>query len=542
MKGGILMKKKILAIITGIFVISLTACQSAGSSVSVETGTRAESSTDTAASTTEIAKTESVSVDNEINLASPEDLFTDRDYEGTYENEQAITLNGNSISTEADGVAVNGSTLTITKEGTYLLSGELDNGQIIVDAADEDKVQIVLNGVSITNESSAAIYVKNADKVFLTLAEGTENSVSTTGTFVDTDENSVDGAVFSKSTLTVNGKGSLTVSSTAHGIVSKDDLKVMSGEITINAEKSGLCGKDSVRIAGGTLTITAGSNGIKSDNEEDADKGYVYIVDGSITVSKSKEGLEGNNIMIAGGSITLNAGDDGVNINDESGTLIINDGSLTVYAKGDGLDSNGDILMNGGTVTVFAPDNGGNGTIDVGEAQNKAVASGAAFIGLGVSGMNVQFDSSSTNGCILVTLDSSYEAGTKVTLTDASGNTVLETEAVKTFNSVQLSSPSIEAGQTYTLTVGSDVTEITMESNLYGEGQGFGGHGAMGEFGNHENGEFQQGERPEMLEGGFQNGERPEMPEGGFQNGERPEGHEWRPGKTSDTEAEADVI
>jgi hypothetical protein len=540
MKGGILMKKKILAIITGIFVISLTACQSAGSSVSVETGTRAESSTDTAASTTEIAKTESVSVDNEINLASPEDLFTDRDYEGTYENEQAITLNGNSISTEADGVAVNGSTLTITKEGTYLLSGELDNGQIIVDAADEDKVQIVLNGVSITNESSAAIYVKNADKVFLTLAEGTENSVSTTGTFVDTDENSVDGAVFSKSTLTVNGKGSLTVSSTAHGIVSKDDLKVMSGEITINAEKSGLCGKDSVRIAGGTLTITAGSNGIKSDNEEDADKGYVYIVDGSITVSESKEGLEGNNITIAGGTISLNASDDGVNINDESGTLIINDGSLTVYAKGDGLDSNGDILMNGGTVTVFSPDNGGNGTIDVGEAQNKAVASGAAFIGLGVSGMNVQFDSSSTNGCILVTLGSSYEAGTKVTLTDASGNTVLETEAVKTFNSVQLSSPSIEAGQTYTLTVGSDVTEITMESNLYGEGQGFGGHGAMGEFGNHENGEFQQGERPEMLEGGFQNGERPEMPEGGFQNGERPEGHEGRPGKTSDTEA--DVI
>ncbi len=534
------MKKKILAIITGIFVISLTACQSAGSSVSVETGTRAESSTDTAASTTEIAKTESVSVDNEINLASPEDLFTDRDYEGTYENEQAITLNGNSISTEADGVAVNGSTLTITKEGTYLLSGELDNGQIIVDAADEDKVQIVLNGVSITNESSAAIYVKNADKVFLTLAEGTENSVSTTGTFVDTDENSVDGAVFSKSTLTVNGKGSLTVSSTAHGIVSKDDLKVMSGEITINAEKSGLCGKDSVRIAGGTLTITAGSNGIKSDNEEDADKGYVYIVDGSITVSESKEGLEGNNITIAGGTISLNASDDGVNINDESGTLIINDGSLTVYAKGDGLDSNGDILMNGGTVTVFSPDNGGNGTIDVGEAQNKAVASGAAFIGLGVSGMNVQFDSSSTNGCILVTLGSSYEAGTKVTLTDASGNTVLETEAVKTFNSVQLSSPSIEAGQTYTLTVGSDVTEITMESNLYGEGQGFGGHGAMGEFGNHENGEFQQGERPEMLEGGFQNGERPEMPEGGFQNGERPEGHEGRPGKTSDTEA--DVI
>lgn len=156
------------------------------------------------------------------------------------------------------GAAVDGSTITITEAGTYVISGSLSDGQIVVDAADDAKVQIVLAGASVTSSSSAAVYAKAADKVFLTLAEGTQNALSASGSFADTgDGNNVDGTVFSKADLTVNGSGSLSVtSSQGHGIVCKDDLAICGGSIDVTAAGHAIQGKDSVAVGVGTLTFS----------------------------------------------------------------------------------------------------------------------------------------------------------------------------------------------------------------------------------------------------------------------------------------------
>lgn len=202
----------------------------------------------------------------QVGLAAS-DLFTARDLKTGYDAETAarITLEGDTASCDSDAVTIDGSTITITDEGTYVISGTLENGMLMVDAEDTDKVQIVLNNASITNETSAALYVREADKVFLTTAPDSENSLSSGDSYVAIDDNNIDAAVFSKSDLTLNGSGTLTISSPAgHGVVSKDDLAVTSGTYTITAASQGLSGKDSVRIADGTLTIQSGKDGILS--------------------------------------------------------------------------------------------------------------------------------------------------------------------------------------------------------------------------------------------------------------------------------------
>ncbi len=268
------------------------------------------------------------------NDAQGNEMFSDRDLSGDYTESECtvITLNGSSAGISGDGATVSDGTVTITEAGSYILRGSFE-GMIMVDAPDDAKVQIILDGVEITNASSAAIYVKEADKVFLTLAKGSENVLTNTGDFVAIDENDIDGTVFAKTDLTVNGSGSLNVSSEkGHGIVSKDDLKVTGGTVTIKAAKDGLSGKDSVRIADGTIKIDA------------------------------KEGIEGTMVLINGGAITIDASDDGINAaakSDKYDTpyVEINGGHLIItMASGDtdGIDSNGDIYINGGTVEVNA--------------------------------------------------------------------------------------------------------------------------------------------------------------------------------------------
>ena len=156
----------------------------------------------------------------------------------------AIALNGSSAACDDSRVSISGSTVTITGEGTYLLSGSLSNGQIVIDAEKTDKLHLVLNGVDINCDTSAAIYVKQADKVFVTLAADTENKLSNQSEFVAIDDNNIDSVIFSKEDLTLNRLGSLTIHAAyGHGIVSKDDLVVTSGTYEINAASHGLCGK-----------------------------------------------------------------------------------------------------------------------------------------------------------------------------------------------------------------------------------------------------------------------------------------------------------
>ncbi len=176
---------------------------------------------------------------------SPETLsafFSDRDYEVGYDENECvrITLTGDGATGSSDAVRIADSVITITEEGSYLLSGTLNDGSIIIDAEKTDKIQLILDGVTVKSSTSAALYIRSADKVFLTTAAGSENTLENGGEYIAVDENNIDAAIFSKDDLTLNGEGSLTVNAAAgHGIVSKDELTVTSGSYTVTAASHG---------------------------------------------------------------------------------------------------------------------------------------------------------------------------------------------------------------------------------------------------------------------------------------------------------------
>ena len=286
-------------------------CATALSMTAVAGCTGKNSSTDNIVSTETEVNAEETAAQSETGTFSSADMFTERDLAGTYEESGAVyvTLSDDGITGETDGVVIDGQTVTITEEGTYIFSGTLSEGQIVVDA-DDAKVQIVLDNVDITCATNAAVYVKSADKVFVTLAEGSQNTLRNTDEYVAIDDNNIDAVIFSKSDLTLNGTGSLTiVSAEGHGIVSKDDLKITGGTYDITAAGHALSGKDSVRIADGTFVLTAGKDGIHSENEDNEEKGYIYIADGDFTITSDGDGMDASNIVqIEDGTFDITAG------------------------------------------------------------------------------------------------------------------------------------------------------------------------------------------------------------------------------------------
>lgn len=221
-----------------------------------------------------------------------------------------ITLNGDSAVCSSDAVKIDGSTITITDEGTYIFTGTLDDGMIIVNAEETDKPQLVFDGVSVNCETSASLYILEADKVFVTLASDTDNTLSNGGTFTAIDDNNIDAVIFSKQDLTFNGSGNLTVTSPAgHGIVSKDDLVFTSGTYIIDSASHGLESKDSVRIVNAELTITAGKDGVHAENSDDTSLGFVYIGSGTLDISAEGDGISaGSYMQIDDGTFTITTG------------------------------------------------------------------------------------------------------------------------------------------------------------------------------------------------------------------------------------------
>lgn len=241
-----------------------------------------------------------------------DDIFSDRDFEAEYDVSKSavITLNGSSGQCDSDAVEISGGVITIKDEGTYILSGSLDDGMIVVDADEDDKTQVVLDGVSIHSNTSAPIYIKQADKVFVTLTEGSQNSLSNSGSFEAIDENEIDAVIFSKEDLTLNGVGVLTISSPAgHGIVSKDELAVTGGSYEITCASHGLSGKDGVGIAGGTFNVTSGKDGVHAENNDDSTLGYVYIKGGTFEITSIGDGISAEStLQIDGGVFDIKAG------------------------------------------------------------------------------------------------------------------------------------------------------------------------------------------------------------------------------------------
>ena len=240
-----------------------------------------------------------------------------------------IKLAQDATTVEGDGVTVAGNKITVGKAGTYIFTGTLTDGQILVNVEKTEKVRLVLAGVSITNNSQAAIYVVSADKVGITLASGTENVLTDGSKYTGLNEKSEPTAcLFSKDDLTINGYGSLTVNGNYNnGIASKNDLKIVSGNITVTAKNNAIKGKDSFMMNSGTLVVNSDDDGIKVNEDEDISKGFICIEGGTITINAEDDALTAvYSVTITGGTVTTYVGGKAVNctgtVNIASGCLI----------------------------------------------------------------------------------------------------------------------------------------------------------------------------------------------------------------------------
>lgn len=374
---------KLAAAVTAAFTISAAAGFGVLSS-SFGTGEKSYAAETAVTQTVETTRTqaaettsasESGTTANELNMVTggavdTTDLFTDRDLEQTADLSEAKTY------TISDG-----QTIEITSEGVYVITGSASNASIIVEAGDEDKVQLVLDGVTITNDSIPCIYVKSADKVFVTTTDS-ENSLSVTGTFTADGDTNTDAVIFSKDDLVLNGVGTLNIQSSDNGVTCKDDMKITGGTINIACEADALEANDSIRIADGEINISTNKDALHAENDDDDTVGYIYIcggtlkalagddaihattiiqIDGGKLDLNAHEGLEATWIQINDGTINIAASDDAINAAYKSAkispTAEFNGGYVTIVMGSgdtDAVDSNGNLIITGGTLDITA--------------------------------------------------------------------------------------------------------------------------------------------------------------------------------------------
>ncbi|MCC2231044.1 carbohydrate-binding domain-containing protein [Lachnospiraceae bacterium CLA-AA-H215] len=375
------MKKNTNAILSGLVVAAMmlagcgsneTAATSAASSEAQNEST--ENFSDKTLSTTE---TGSADTENSLDESAMDLEFTARDLDVGYEESTAVqvTLSDSGIQVSGDGAEADGTTLTIKEEGTYVISGSLSSGQIVIEADDSAKIHLVLNGVSVRCENSAALLIRGADKVFVTLAEGSENTLESGSEAPSGEDENVDGVIFSRSDLTLNGSGSLTINAGyKHGIVSKDDLVITGGVYNITAVGGGLYGKDCVKILDGTFNLNVEMDGIQSDNEEDADRGFVYIAGGTYDITAGHDGIQAETLLkVADGTINITTGTgSGAAVNGSSDTDSTSNGSTNVTDSSSsesikGLKSGSLLEITGGTIVINSEDDSvhSNGSITI---------------------------------------------------------------------------------------------------------------------------------------------------------------------------------
>ena len=472
----------IAAIVAG---VTLTAC---GSAVASTTSTDASTVSVTSTATSAAAAL----ADNVTSHAEA----GDPDYDAA--SATTVTLaDGASKASSTTTVAIKGDLVTISAPGTYVLSGTLSDGQIVVNSDAEGKVRIVLDDASVTSSSGSAFVIEAADEAVVVLAEGSKNSLAD-GTGYDTSaEDAPNAALFSMADLTIGGSGALTVTgNTNDGIASKDGLVILGGTITVTAVDDGIRGKDYLIAAGGTVTVEAKDDGLKSDNETDDTVGYVLIdagnvtlsagddgihaegdfaiAGGKLTVSTSSEGLEGSTVTIAGGETSVTASDDGLNatsgattgggggggMRSDGSLLTVSGGTLLVNAEGDGLDSNGTITITGGTTVVSGPTGNGNGALD---SNGGLTMSGGTLVAAGSSGMAEAPSTDSATGWVSVSFAQPIAAGQTVSIVK-DGTVLAAYTTVKQAASLIVADSDITSGETYDVYVGGTLSGTTVGS------------------------------------------------------------------------------
>ena len=378
------MKKLIALVLLATLIFTLTAC-----SVDAVETTDIGSASRSATGPGEEAVAADLSPQNSEIPSSPILVKYDRDdldAGASSADISYIELDGDSITFEGSGATVNGNIITITSAGMYSISGTLNDGQVIVDTQDAETVVLVLNGAAIASSTSAPIYVSNAEKTVITLADGTENYVTDGASYLfEGAEDEPNAAVFSKDDLTINGNGSLAVNANYNnGIASKDDLKITGGSITVNAVNDGIKGRDSIAVKDGTITINAGGDGMQANNDIDAEKGYVAIEGGTLDITARLDGIQAEtSLLVSGGEITITTGGGSIesssswggfggrgmggnpNKTDESAKglkagvdLTIADGVIQISSLDDAIHSNESITVNGGELLIASGDDG----------------------------------------------------------------------------------------------------------------------------------------------------------------------------------------
>lgn len=370
------------------YIVSLVALLLVVSLILVSCGEKDDKNTDDP--NAEISKSVEDIVSDK-GLLSMDFSFTDRDKDTTYNENDAVKIvfSSDSVSVSGNGASASGSMLTISNEGTYVISGSTSDGRIIVDADKKDKIHIVLNGIALSSLNGPAFYVKSADKVFVTLADNSENSLSDGSNYdFDSVDAKADAAVFSKEDITFNGSGKLKVTGNyKHGIVSKDDLVITGGDYEITAQKVGMCGKDCVKIGGGKIYIDAGSDAIRSNNDTDENCGFVYISSGQLELISENDGIQAeSSVKIEGGDIKIKSGggSENASYNSDGGfnhfwgrpsgstssdtesmkgikaddNIIISGGNFDIDSADDSIHSNGSIAITDGEFGILSGDDG----------------------------------------------------------------------------------------------------------------------------------------------------------------------------------------
>lgn len=440
-------KKHTLRFAVILSALVLTGCASTQSTTSSTSASSASSTVSTVSTSEESGADETDSTGGAMNgtigsVIEANLSFKNKDFYIDYSTEDTVKIDL-SAPKEADGVKVSGSTVTITEAGTYVLSGTLTDGQVIIDAGDEDDVRLVLENASIICTTTAPIYAKNADKVIISLPENTESTVTDTVTGTDGNDE-LTAAIFAKCDLSVNGTGTLNVNANANdGITSEDKLKITGGVLNITSADDGLVGKDAVLIKDGTVHITASGNGIKSTKSE-ADKGYVYIGGGTVNITAEQDGIQAEtSVLISAGEVNVTAGG-GANGEQKTGNamfggaqsttadetlsakgikaeaaLDITGGTVTVDSADDSLHSNDSMTVSGGGITVKSGDDGLHAdntlTIEDGTIVVEESCEGLEAIDLTVNGgtltVNASGDGLDSNGALTINGGTVYVSG-----------------------------------------------------------------------------------------------------------------------------------
>ena len=280
--------------------------------------------------------------------------YAENDLMDTYDaaDAVAVVLSDDGSQIDGEGVEEKSGKVTITSDGVYVLSGILSDGQLVIDAEKEDVIRLIFDGVSITNSGGCAVYIKQAEKVIITLAKDSENVIADAAEYAKTGDDDPDAAIFASDDLSINGSGTLTVTGNyKHAIKTVDDLVITGGTLSITAVEEGLRGKDSVAIKDGNITINAEDNAIESDNDSDDDKGWVVVDGGTMIITADGNGIDGSiGVVINGGDIGITAEQDALHSN---GSVRVTGGTMEISAGDDGAHADNAVDITGGTIDIL---------------------------------------------------------------------------------------------------------------------------------------------------------------------------------------------